>query len=138
MNRKLPWLISAMACLVLVLLFLASRKGHAAPHPTPRPGITAEAVLPASSVASPGMPAPPQALEAYEAARRVPQVLDGLFCHCHCSETIGHRSLLTCFETAHGSQCDICMGEAMLAARMASSGSSLDEIRQAIDREFGS
>jgi hypothetical protein len=84
------------------------------------------------------MGAPAEVLAAYEAARQVPQVLDGLFCHCHCAENIGHRSLLTCFETAHGSQCDICMGEAMLAARMASSGSSLNDIRKAIDRQFGS
>ena len=130
---KLPWVVAGVALVALAVVVTRPRAGIAAGHPDPRPGITAERVLP------PGMvPVGDQTLEAYEAARRVPQVLDGLYCHCDCSKSIGHRSLITCFETDHGAYCDICMDEAMLAAKMAGSGNSLIEIRKAIDAQFGS
>ena len=79
----------------------------------------------------------PGAAEAYAVARQIPQVLDGLYCHCDCSKHMGHRSLLTCFTGDHAAQCDICMGEAMMAGRLAAAGKSLDQIRQAIDAQFG-
>jgi hypothetical protein len=132
-SAKLPWVVAGVAAAALVVVLARPRAGHAAAHPEPRPGITAERVMPAAMV-----PEGPGTLEAYEAARRVPQVLDGIYCHCNCSKSIGHRSLLTCFESEHGSQCDICMGEAMLALQLAGSGTSLAEIRKAIDAKFGS
>jgi len=79
----------------------------------------------------------PGAVEAYAVARQIPQVLDGLYCHCDCSKHMGHRSLLTCFTGDHAAQCDICMGEAMMAGQMAAAGNSLDQIRKAIDAQFG-
>jgi len=104
----------------------------AGPHPTPRPGITAEKILPDFAI-----PRNRGALEAYAAARRAAPTLDGVYCHCDCSKHAGHRSLLTCFESNHGAYCDICMGEAMLASGMAARGQSLTDIRAAIDRQFG-
>ena len=129
----LPWLVAGTAVVAVLVVLLVPRRGQAAPHPDPRPGVTADKVLQPSMV-----PRTPGALEAYEAARRVPQVLDGVYCHCNCSKSFRHRSLLTCFESDHGSRCDICMGEAMLAAQLADRGTSLAEIRQAIDARFGS
>ena len=117
--------------IALVALVALTRRGNATIHPTPRPGITADSVLPDAV-----LPHVAGAAEAYAAARAMPQVLDGVFCHCECAKNFGHRSLLTCFESDHGSQCDICMGEAMLATQLASSGSSLDQIRSAIDAQF--
>jgi hypothetical protein len=132
---KLPWVVAggAVVALGLGVVLVRPQAGLAAGHPEPRPGITAERVLPRSMV-----PSSPGTLEAYEAARRVPQVLDGIYCHCNCSKSIGHRSLLTCFETNHGAGCDVCMGEAMLAAQMHASGNSLAQIRKAIDAKWGS
>jgi len=127
-----PWLIAGAAAVAVLVVLLAPRRGQAAPHPHPRSGVTGDAVLPRSMV-----PGNPGTLEAYEAARGVPQVLDGLYCHCNCSKSFGHRSLLTCFESDHGAHCDICMGEALLAAQLAARGTSLDEIRSAIDARFG-
>ena len=119
-----------MAALAAVLL--VTRTGGAT-HPEPRPGIGADLVLPATAV-----PRTPGALEAYAAARSVPGTLDGLYCHCQCKENLQHRSLLTCFETDHGAYCDICMGEAVLAARLAAEGAALERIQAAIDAQFGS
>lgn len=130
--RRLPWIIAGVAVVGLLLLLSFPRRGDASQHPTPRPGITAEKVLPTFAVG------PTRgAADAYAVARQIPQVLDGIYCHCDCSKNMGHRSLLTCFETEHGGQCDICMGEAMMASQMAAGSSSLESIRKAIDAQFG-
>lgn len=130
---KLPWIVAGLGAVVLGAVLIVPRAVHATVHPDPRPGITAERVLQAGMV-----PIGPGTLEAYEAARRVPQVLDGLFCHCNCAKFYGHRSLLTCFESEHGARCDICMQEAMMAEEMTGSGKSLAQIRKAIDARFRS
>ena len=130
----MPWAIAAgaLAALGLVTARRAGGGGGVV-HPEPRPGITAERVLPPSLV-----PMASGAAEAYAAARQAPQLLDGVYCHCHCSRHAGHRSLLTCFESDHGARCDICMGEAVFVVRLAERGNSLDQIRHAIDERFGS
>ncbi|HEY3219932.1 MAG TPA: PCYCGC motif-containing (lipo)protein [Gemmatimonadales bacterium] len=132
---KTPWMVAGAAAVALAGVVFLTRPGGAGGsiHPTPRPGITAEKILPDFAI-----PKNPGAMEAYAAARRAAPTLDGVYCHCDCSEHAGHRSLLTCFESDHGAFCDICTGEAMLASGMAARGQSLMEIRAAIDRQFGS
>ena len=131
MIGKAAWVVAGAAGVALVAVTLATRPAGA--HPRPRPGVTAEKVLPDAAI-----PRIPGALEAYAAARSAPRVLDGVYCHCDCSKHAGHRSLLTCFESEHAAHCDICMGEAVLAAQLAARGTSLREIRAAIDARFGS
>ena len=133
MSRKVPWIIAGLAGVAVVAFAWTNRTGRAPLHPEPRPGVTSKRVLPPSLLLK-----TPGALQAYAAARSAPQVLDGVFCYCRCAKNVGHRSLLTCFESDHGSQCDICMGEAMLATELAAQGNSLVQIRPAIDQRFGS
>jgi len=130
---KVPWIIAGLAGAAAVGLLATRRADGRVVHPDPRPGVTAERVLPPSVVLNAA-----GAAEAYAAARRAPRVLDGVHCYCECARNFGHRSLLTCFESDHGAHCDICKGEATLAMQLASQGSSLDEIRHAIDRRYGS
>jgi Protein of unknown function with PCYCGC motif len=136
---RVPWIVAGAAAVALAGVVLLQRPreegegGHASNHPTSRPAITAAKVVPASLV-----PRTPGAAEAYAAARNAAATLDGVYCYCDCSKHAGHRSLLTCFEGEHGAYCDICMGEAMVAAGMAQQGRSLEEIRTAIDLQFGS
>ena len=132
MSQRLPWIVAGVAAVAAVGLVVTRRAGGTVVHPDPRPGATAERVVPPSLVLN-----TPGAAEAYAAARSAPRVLDGVYCHCDCSKHSGHRSLLTCFESDHGARCDICMGEATLAAQLAARGSSLGEIRHAIDQRFG-
>ena len=99
-------------------------------HPTPREGITAGKVLPDEEV-------PERAKAAFRAAREIPEVLDGLYCHCDCGERDKLRSLLSCFETRMPTSCGICREEAVMALRLHREGKSLDEIRAAVDRRFG-
>jgi hypothetical protein len=70
---------------------------------------------------------------AYDAARRYAHVLEEIYCYCRCKENIGHRALVECFETDHASDCDVCMNEAMIAARMTQEGRTPKEIQKAID-----
>ena len=131
MSRRLPWLIAGAAGVLLAAVLLTGRAR--AGHPDPRPGITAEQVLPPAAA-----PRTAGAVESYTAARAVPQVLDGLFCYCDCARHSGHRSLLTCFESEHGGYCDICKGEAVLAQQLTARGEGIDAIRRAVDAQFGS
>ncbi|HET7791478.1 MAG TPA: CYCXC family (seleno)protein [Gemmatimonadales bacterium] len=128
----LPWVIAGALGLAAVAVVLTPRTGGATVHPEPRPGITGDKILPSFAI-----PNQPGAAEAYAAARTAPATLDGVYCHCDCSKHFGHRSLLTCFESDHGAFCDVCMGEATMAAQMAAQGNSLQQIRQAIDASFG-
>lgn len=129
---KTPWIVAGAAAVALAAVLLSARPAVGGTHPEPRPGITGARVLTGAAI-----PHNPGAEEAYAAARAAAGTLDGVYCHCDCSKHAGHRSLLTCFETNHGAYCDICMGEAMLASQMASRGTSLQEIRAAIDARFG-
>ena len=129
---KAPWMVAGAAAVALAGVVFLTRPASGSTHPTPRAGITAGKVLPDFAI-----PKNPGAVDAYAAARRAAETLDGVYCHCDCSKHSGHRSLLTCFESDHGAYCDICMGEATLASGMAARGQSLMEIRAAIDRQFG-
>jgi hypothetical protein len=125
-------MVAGGAAAALALVLLLTRSAGGTTHPEPRPGITAEKVLVGAAI-----PNTPGAVQAYAAASQAAATLDGVYCHCDCSKHAGHRSLLTCFETDHGAYCDICMGEAVLAAQLSARGSSLQTIREAIDRQFG-
>ena len=109
---------------------LALTAGMQVKHPDPRPGITAAAVLAHEDV-------PLKYRDAYAAAREVPQVLDGIFCHCDCAAHRGMRSLLSCFESKMPQSCGICLGEARLALKLHREGKDLAAIRAAVDRRFG-
>ena len=133
MTKKLPWVVAGVAVVVALLLLATTRTASAGHHPVPRPGVTGAAVLPASTFGQ-----DQRLVRAYAAARAMPEVFDGIYCYCQCKENFGHRSLLTCFESEHGASCDICLGEARMAAEMHAAGASLDAIRAAIDARFRS
>lgn len=75
---------------------------------------------------------------AYAVAMEMPEVLDQLYCYCRCQENHGHKSLLSCYADTHAANCNVCMDEAWMAARMAVKGSCPAEIQKAIDQRFGS
>lgn len=116
---------------VVVLLGLVSTRQANAGHPEPRTDLTGVTVAPASRYEQ-----YPRIARIYAMAAEVPQVLDGLYCHCDCSKHSGHRSLLACFQDDHGAGCDVCLHEASLAHQMTTEGRSLKEIRRAIDEFY--
>jgi hypothetical protein len=113
-----------------IALSACSGAGH---HPTPRANVTGARVLPASTFGE-----DMRLVRAYTAAREMPEVFDGLYCYCQCRENMGHRSLLTCYESEHAASCDICLTEGTIADQLHHQGKSLDAIRQAIDAQFRS
>jgi hypothetical protein len=101
-------------------------------HPKPRPGIDASRVLTRDKLTE-----HPAAEPVFAMVRRIPQVVDGIHCHCGCADLPEFYSLLSCFEADGMAQhCVICQGEARLAFRMHEQGKSLDQIRVAIDQQF--
>jgi hypothetical protein len=42
-----------------------------------------------------------KARTAYEIARTIPEVLDGLYCYCRCRDNFGHKNLLSCYVDNH-------------------------------------
>ena len=74
--------------------------------------------------------------EAYKYAGQNPALLAQLHCYCGCDKAEGHQSLLDCYRGMHASACEICTGEVLLAKRMADQGSPVDQIRDAIRRNF--
>ena len=80
--------------------------------------------------------ADPRVRRAYEAAKKYAHVLENIYCYCHCKKNIGHRALVECYETDHASNCDVCMNEAIIAARMTEEGRTPKEIQKAIDAYY--
>lgn len=120
------YVVVMLAIVVLVLGLVSTRRANA--HPSPRTDMTDWAVDDAERYAE-----YPRVADTYRMAAAIPNVLDGLYCHCDCSKHSDHRSLLTCFQSDHGAACDVCLTEAALAYRMTQEGRSLGDIRKAID-----
>jgi hypothetical protein len=100
------------------------------PHPDPRPGITA-----ANVIAEDKLPNKKKVRALYAAAREHPEVFDGIYCTCHCSDQ-GHRSLLSCFESEQATGCWGCQEVAEEVSSLIKDGKSLNEIRAAVDAKF--
>ncbi len=73
----------------------------------------------------------PYQTRAYELAAKIPAVLHQQPCYCFC-DRIGHNSLHSCFETAHGAQCSICLKELYYSYTMHQKGKTAVEIRRGI------
>ena len=76
------------------------------------------------------------AKQAYQVAEKNPALLAQLHCYCGCDRIYGHQNLLDCYRGDHGSKCEICIGEALLAEQLSEQGSPVDQIRDAIRRHY--
>jgi hypothetical protein len=68
---------------------------------------------------------------AYELAAKVPLVLHQQPCYCYC-DRMGHNSLHSCFETAHGAECATCLKELYYSYSMHRKGKTSAQIRKGI------
>ncbi|WP_411282155.1 hypothetical protein [Gemmatimonas sp.] len=123
-------LLSASVGMLLPRRVVALRR---VAHPTPRVGITGTKVLTAADLTK-----SPHLVELFDGIRAIPQIADGIGCHCGCAELSSHYSLLSCYEgDAMAKSCPICQGEGRVTVRLAKAGKSLIDIRAAIDAQFG-
>ena len=53
--------------------------------------------------------------DAYSKVREIPETIAQLPCYCHCDVGFGHKSLYSCFQDEHASQCAVCVSEALMA-----------------------
>ncbi len=106
---------------------------HGGKHPDPRPGITGENVATAEQLADDA-----KLIPLFDSIRSIPEIADGIRCHCGCADKPSYRSLLSCYEgkNAMARECHTCQAQGRLAARLSKAGKSLDEIRAAIDTKF--
>ncbi len=71
---------------------------------------------------------------AYTLAARVRKILYQQPCYCHCDRSQGHTSLLDCFASKHGSECGVCMREAIYSYEQSHKGKTAAQIRAGIER----
>ena len=104
------------------------------PHPTPRPGIDASHVLTDEQLKG----ASKDAITAFDQVRQIPQIVDGIRCHCGCAvDKKSFYSLLSCYEPdGMARECHICQGQGRMAFRLHGEGKSLNDIREAIDAKY--
>jgi hypothetical protein len=123
--------LARLAGLLVVGVLPPGRRGSpdGFPHPEPRAGVTAANVLLVEK-----LPNKKRVLEAYAAAREHPELFDGVYCICDCSDR--HRSLLSCFESDQPTGCWGCQAQAEFITRLAKEGKNLAEIRTAIDKKW--
>jgi len=70
----------------------------------------------------------------YALAARIKKVLYQQPCYCHCDRSQGHKSLLDCFATKHGSECGVCLSEALYTYEQNRKGKNAAQIRQGIEK----
>jgi hypothetical protein len=70
----------------------------------------------------------------YQQVAQVSGVVYQLPCNCRCDRALGHTSLRSCFENAHGTECSTCAQEGFFAYRMTKAGRTPAQIRAAIAR----
>ena len=69
---------------------------------------------------------------AYSVAAKIKKALYQQPCYCHCDRSQGHKSLLDCFASKHGSGCGTCIYEDFYTFEQLSKGKSAAQIRAAI------
>jgi hypothetical protein len=158
-------LLIALFLLVVAAVVVATRSGNQPPAPTMSVAnvsshsttrahegygmgdYAATGRIPAYSETAPDISSLPPTLSpelftgnkklAYQVAKEIPQVLAQLPCYCHCDRGHGHKSLHSCFESEHGENCGICIGEALMAHSLKKRGVNVTEIRKQIIAAYG-
>ena len=74
--------------------------------------------------------------DAYRVVKEIPETIAQLPCYCHCDMSFGHKSLYSCFEDNHASQCAVCVNEALIAYNLHKGGMPPAQIREYIIQQY--
>jgi Protein of unknown function with PCYCGC motif len=74
----------------------------------------------------------PVTQNAYTLAAKIKKALYQQPCYCHCDRSQGHKSLLDCFASKHGSECGTCIYEDFYTYEQLGKGKTAAQIRTAI------
>ena len=69
---------------------------------------------------------------AYAVAAKIKKTLYQQPCYCHCDHSQGHKSLLDCFASKHGSECGTCIYEDFYTFEQSRKGKTAAQIRAGI------
>jgi hypothetical protein len=73
--------------------------------------------------------------KAYQVAKEIPQTLTQLPCFCYC-DSVGHKSLHSCYEDEHSAGCTTCVDSALLAGELKRQGLGDAEIRDRLIAKY--
>jgi len=76
----------------------------------------------------------PWQVHCYQMAAKISSVIYQLPCNCRCDRSLGHKSLRSCYENYHSTECDTCAKEGFFAYQQTKLGKTPAEIRAAIAR----
>jgi len=143
-NRGICRFLSAVALFgfALGLVLVPQRAASQSPQDANSPQGPADEAVPAyHSQASQGeLPATmnpdlftdPVVQNAYAVAAKIKKTLYQQPCYCHCDRSEGHKSLLDCFASKHGSGCGTCIYEDFYTFEQLGKGKTAAQIRAAI------
>jgi Protein of unknown function with PCYCGC motif len=77
-----------------------------------------------------------QTRDAYRVVKEIPETIAQLPCYCHCDMSFGHKSLYSCFEDNHASQCAVCVNEVLIAYNLQKNGMAPAQIRDYIIQQY--
>jgi Protein of unknown function with PCYCGC motif len=128
--------------LALGLVLVPQQTASTLPQDTTSPQSAADEAVPAYHAQAPRGELPstmdpefftdPVVQNAYTVAARIKKVLYQLPCYCHCDRSQGHKSLLDCFASKHGSGCGTCIYEDFYAFEQSGKQKSAAQIRAGI------
>jgi hypothetical protein len=129
---KTIWSLLFTALLAATLFAETDAAQVPAYHPAPPPK-TAKLppILPADQRGAPAFQHDYQD-HAYELAAKIPNVIYQLPCYCYCDRSVGHKSLHSCYESAHAAHCAACLKELYFAYTETKKGKTPAQIRAAI------
>lgn len=141
-------LTTLLACVALIAAACGQtptetrRSSGSQPQQPSAPPLQSQARVPAhyenaSSIGTLGQTLSPEQFigptrDAYRVAKVIPETLAQLPCYCHCDMSMGHKSLHSCYEDMHASQCAVCVSEALMAYDLQKNGMTPAQIRERI------
>jgi hypothetical protein len=133
---------AALFCLALGLVVVPQQAASRPPQDAGAAQSTADLDVPAyhaqapqgelPATVSPGLFTEPVVQNAYAVAAKIKKILYQQPCYCHCDRSHGHKSLLDCFASKHGSGCGTCIYEDFYAYEQSSKGQTAAQIRAGI------
>jgi Protein of unknown function with PCYCGC motif len=133
---------TALFGFALALVLVPQRAASKSPQAASSPQSTADESVPAYHAQAPlgALPATmnpelftdPVVQNAYAIAAKIKKALYQQPCYCHCDRSQGHKSLLDCFASKHGSGCGTCIYEDFYTFEQSNKGKSAARIRAGI------
>lgn len=131
---KTKWSLLLIAVLGVTLFAQTDASQVPAFHASPPPkGAKLPPILPKDQRGAPAFQRDFQD-HAYELAAKIPNVIYQLPCYCYCDRTVGHKSLHSCYESAHAAHCSACLKELYFAYEETKAGKTPAQIRAAIEK----